>query len=119
MASAGRTGMAHSLEMRAPILAPPLVELAQSFPAAIKLRRSRVRPVLTDELGSSLAPGVVGRPKQPFNPPVRGWLHKHIAEHSGVLVGPRSELGHVLAPKWVRTEFEDFRSGKRDNSTLL
>lgn len=119
MTSADRTGMAHPLELRAPFLAPPLVELALSFPAAIKLRRGRVKPVLTDALGTSLAPGVVGRPKQPFNPPVRGWLQKHIRELEDVLVGPRSELGHVLAPNWVRSEFDDFRSGKRDNSTLL
>jgi len=79
--------------------------------AAIKLRRGRVKPVLTEALGDSLAPGVVGRAKQPFNPPVRGWLHKHIGELEDVLVGPRSELGHVLARDWVRAEFEDVRNG--------
>ena len=119
MTSADRTGMAHPLELRAPFLAPPLVELALSFPAAIKLRLGRVKPVLTDALGDSLAPGVVGRAKQPFNPPVRGWLHKHLGELEDVLVGPRSELRHVLARDWVHREFEDFKSGKRDNSTLL
>ncbi len=119
MQSADRTGMAHPLELRCPFLAPPLVELALSLPAGIKVRRGRVKPVLVDAQGDALAPGVVGRAKKPFNPPVRGWLTKHADELESMLVGPRSQLGHVVAPAWVRGELASFRSGERDNSTLL
>ncbi len=119
MQSADRTGMAHPLELRCPFLAPPLVELALSMPPGIKVRRGRVKPVLVDALGKSLAPGVVGRTKKPFNPPVRGWLTKHADELESMLVGPRSQLGHVVSSQWVRGELMSFRAGQRDNSTLL
>ncbi len=119
MQSADRTGMAHPLELRCPFLAPPLVELALSLPAGIKVRHGRVKPVLVDALGDALAPGVVGRAKKPFNPPVRGWLVKHATELESILTGPSSQLGHVLSPQWVRGELASFRAGQRDNSTLL
>ena len=119
MASADRTGMAHPLELRCPFLAPPLVELALSMPAGIKVRRGRVKPLLVDAMGGLLSPGVVGRSKKPFNPPVRGWLVRHEAELASILTGPGSQLGHVVSPQWVRAELASFRAGQRDNSTLL
>lgn len=119
MTSADRTGMAHPLELRAPFLAPPLVELALSMPASVKLRRGRAKPVLVDAVGDSLAPGVAGRRKQPFNPPVRGWLQSNARELEELLTGPRSEIGHLVSPAWVRGELDAFRAGRRDNSTLL
>jgi asparagine synthase (glutamine-hydrolysing) len=119
MTSADRTGMAHPLELRSPFLAPPLVELALSLPAAFKVRRGRVKPVLVDALGAQLAPGVATRRKKPFNPPVRPWLARHERELGRMLVGATSELGHVVSPSWLRTELAAFRAGQRDNSTLL
>jgi asparagine synthase (glutamine-hydrolysing) len=119
MQSADRTGMAHPLELRCPYLAPPLVELALSLPARIKVRAGRTKPVLVDAFRASLPPGVVGRAKKPFNPPVRGWLARHGRELEQMLVGPGARVGEVLSPAWVRGEVASFRAGRRDNSTLL
>jgi asparagine synthase (glutamine-hydrolysing) len=119
MQSADRTGMAHPLELRCPYLAPPLVELALSLPARIKVRAGRTKPVLADAFRASLPPGVVGRAKRPFNPPVRGWLTRHGAELERTLTGPGARVGELLSSSWVRGEVESFRAGRRDNSTLL
>ncbi len=119
MTSADRTGMAHPLELRSPFLAPPLVELALSLPASLKMRRGRVKPVLVDALGPQLAPGVATRAKRPFNPPIRPWLARNIDALESALIGARSQLGHVVSAAWVREELECFRAERRDNSTLL
>ncbi len=119
MQSADRTGMAHPLELRCPYLAPPLVELALSLPARVKVRAGSTKPVLVDAFRASLPPGVVGRAKKPFNPPVRGWLTRHGHELEQMLVGRGARVGEVLSPAWVRGEVENFRAGRRDNSTLL
>src|SRR5271167_5205161 len=71
-----RTSMAHSLEVRPPLLDHRLVEFMLGVdPALLVDRRRRRGKLLVRELMEPrLPPGHLERPKSGFGLPVRGWL---------------------------------------------
>ncbi len=73
--------MAHSLEVRVPLIDHKLVEFATRIPAALKLGhsplgalRGRTKLVLTDALTDVLPAEIIRRRKQGFFMPVGAWL---------------------------------------------
>jgi asparagine synthase (glutamine-hydrolysing) len=75
------TSMAHSLEVRVPLIDHKLVEFAANIPAAMKLGNSHVgkfvgptKVVLTDALVDVLPKQILGRKKQGFFMPVGSWM---------------------------------------------
>jgi asparagine synthase (glutamine-hydrolysing) len=66
--------MAHSLEIRVPLLDHVVVEYAASLPAAWKLRGRKPKPLLVDALADLLPDEVVYRPKMGFTLPFEDWL---------------------------------------------
>ncbi len=74
-----RTSMAHSLEVRPPLLDHRLVEFMLSVDPALLVDRERHRgKVLVRELAAPrLPPGHMDRAKSGFGLPVRGWVRRH------------------------------------------
>ena len=75
------TSMAHSLEVRVPLIDHKLVEFAASIPASMKLGNSYLgkfagptKVVLTDALTDVLPKQILQRRKQGFFMPVRSWM---------------------------------------------
>jgi len=78
--------MAHSLELRVPLLDHELVELAASWPGRAKLDGPYPKALLVDAVGELLPSGVAGRKKMGFSLPFERWLR-----------GPlRAEVASVL-----------------------
>ncbi len=105
--------MAHSLEVRVPLIDHKIVEFATRIPPALKLRRGQTKVLLTEALADLLPPEVIERPKQGFEMPVAHWLRHDL----------RPVLDEVFAPQAVarRGLFEaeevgriylDFREGR-------
>jgi asparagine synthase (glutamine-hydrolysing) len=69
-----RMTMAHSIEGRAPYLAPALAEIAVNLPAAERMAHGRSKIALRRIAGQYLPDDVVGRRKQGFVLPMRAWL---------------------------------------------
>jgi asparagine synthase (glutamine-hydrolysing) len=67
--------MAHSLELRVPLLDHPLVEYVIGQPQSLKRQRRRYKPLVVDALGELLPPGVATRPKRGFTFPWSRWMH--------------------------------------------
>ncbi|MFI4889396.1 MAG: asparagine synthase (glutamine-hydrolyzing) [Steroidobacterales bacterium] len=74
-----RTSMAHSLEVRPPLLDHRLVEFMLSVDPDLLVDRSRRRgKLLVRELmAPRLPPGHLDRPKSGFGLPVRSWIRRH------------------------------------------
>jgi asparagine synthase (glutamine-hydrolysing) len=74
-----RTSMAHSLEVRPPLLDHRLVEFMLSVdPKLLVDQRQRRGKLLVRELmNRRLPPGHLDRPKSGFGLPVQGWLKRH------------------------------------------
>ena len=70
--------MAHSLEVRVPLIDHEVVEFATQIPAALKLSNGRTKVLLTDALTDLLPAEVVARPKRGFEMPVAHWLRHEL-----------------------------------------
>lgn len=74
LVKADRMSMAHSLEIRAPLLDHKLVEWAGLLPASFKFAHGSGKRVLKAALAPRLGDDVIGRRKQGFTPPLAAWL---------------------------------------------
>ena len=74
-----RTSMAHSLEVRPPLLDHRLVEFMLSVDPALLVdpRRRRGKLLVRQLMGPRLPPGHLDRPKSGFGLPVHRWLKRH------------------------------------------
>ena len=118
-ACADRAGMAHSLELRCPFLAPPLVRLGLSIPDAWKLKGRRMKPILADAFEPELPVLIKRQPKRPFNPPLRRLLRSRLPELDSNLRRPGSAIVDLLGEPFVSERLREFASGQRDHSTFL
>ena len=69
-----RMSMAHSLEVRSPLLDHELVELVASFPSDVKLREGGGKYIFKKMLERHIPQEVLYRPKQGFSVPLTGWF---------------------------------------------
>ena len=74
-----RTSMAHSLEVRPPLLDHRLVEFMLSVDPNLLVdrRRRRGKLLVRDLMTPRLPAGHLDRPKSGFGLPVRGWIKRH------------------------------------------
>jgi len=92
LAKVDRASMRVALEVRAPLLAPPVVELAFGVPDRYRMRRLTGKRMLRDAVADLLPPAILARPKKGFGMPVAAWLN-----------GPLRELVRdTLAPDALR-----------------
>jgi asparagine synthase (glutamine-hydrolysing) len=66
--------MAHSLEVRVPLIDHKLVEFVTTIPANLKLRNGQTKYLLINALRDVLPPEVINRRKQGFEMPVAAWM---------------------------------------------
>jgi asparagine synthase (glutamine-hydrolysing) len=78
-----RMSMAHSLEVRSPLLDHKLVEFAASLPVAHKLRGWQTKSLLRQVLGRYLPPQTLKKRKQGFSVPLRDWFRHGLSEMVG------------------------------------
>jgi asparagine synthase (glutamine-hydrolysing) len=71
--------MAHSLELRVPLLDHPIVEFVAAQAAAAKERHGAYKPLLVDALGDLLPREVSERPKRGFTFPWEQWMRGPLA----------------------------------------
>jgi asparagine synthase (glutamine-hydrolysing) len=74
LVKADRMSMAHSLEVRCPLLDHRVVEFAAQLPPEFKLRGFAKKHLLKQSQRSRLPAWVLDRPKRGFNAPVSQWL---------------------------------------------
>jgi asparagine synthase (glutamine-hydrolysing) len=72
--------MAHSLEVRVPLIDHKLVEFAVRIPAQIKLRNGRGKWVFARALRDVLPVEILTRPKRGFEMPVAAWMRADLRD---------------------------------------
>jgi asparagine synthase (glutamine-hydrolysing) len=78
-----RMSMAHSLEVRSPLLDHRLVEFALGLPPSLKLRGWETKAILRDTVRRYLPRSTARKPKQGFRVPLREWLRTGLHEMVG------------------------------------
>lgn len=115
-----RASMAHSLEVREPLMDHPLVEWLSSLPPDFKLKNGEGKILLKKALGPYLPPEILYRPKMGFAVPLAKWFRGPLREQVR-----RAVLGSVLADTgwfdetYLRRLVDDHQAGARDYSTPL
>ena len=115
-----RASMAHSLEVREPLMDHPLVEWAATLPSAFKLQGNNGKAFFKKSLEPSLPHDVLYRPKMGFAVPLARWFRGPLKQRmrSALLEGPMLDSG-MFNPAVVRQLVEQHESGRSDHSTPL
>ncbi len=98
--------MAHSLEVRVPLIDHKLVERMLALPGALKVRPRKPKKLLVDAVGN-LPPEIVNRPKRGFELPFKHWLLGELREQVESAFNAPG-LDDLFQPQGVQTLWQDF-----------
>jgi asparagine synthase (glutamine-hydrolysing) len=115
-----RMSMAHSLEVRAPLLDHHVVEYAARIPPDLKYNRGEKKYVLKRAFARILPHEVMHRKKMGFSVPLADWFRgelKQTAEKS--FFGPSAALGQFFHIPEVKRIWSQHQSGARNHATVL
>jgi len=112
-----RASMAHSLEVRCPLLDHKLMELIAKMPSGLKLHEGQGKYIFKKALKGLVPSSVLGRPKKGFSVPVAEWFRKDLKGFAfGALFQPNDGL---LNGKFLTNCWDQHQRGQRDWSALL
>jgi len=115
-----RASMAHSLEVREPLMDHPLVEWLATLPDALKIRGSEGKVLLKKAMEPHLPHEIMYRRKMGFAVPLARWLRGPLRDHvrRQLTAGPLLDTGWFDAAA-IRRIVEQNESGARDHSTPI
>lgn len=115
LAKVDRMSMAHSLEVRVPLLDHRVVELAFAIPGTAKMRRGVSKSLLRETFRDLLPPGHARRPKAGFEVPLGRLLRDGLVPLVAQILDPRRvrEQG-FLDPAALEEILAIHRRGKTD-----
>jgi asparagine synthase (glutamine-hydrolysing) len=115
-----RASMAHSLEVREPLMDHELVEWVATLPSSLKMRGSESKYLLKKAMEPHLSDDILYRPKMGFAVPLARWFRGPLKGRvrKALLGGPMAESGWFNAGT-IRQLVEEHESGRRDHSTPL
>jgi len=115
-----RASMAHSLEVREPLLDHRLMEWLSTLPPALKLRGREGKYFFKKALEPYLPNEILYRPKMGFSVPLASWFRGPLRERvEAAVLGPVLADSGYFNPRFLREMVDDHRSGARDYSVPL
>lgn len=115
-----RASMAHSLEVRVPLLDHRLVEWASSLPPGLKLKGGTGKYIFKKALEPDLPHDVLYRAKMGFRVPLATWLRGPLAQRArdALLTGAVAECGYFESSVLDRL-LREHVAGRHDHSATL
>jgi asparagine synthase (glutamine-hydrolysing) len=115
-----RMSMAHSLEVRAPLLDYTLVEYVASIPPTLKLRNGVAKYLFRRMASKYLPKEVLDKPKQGFGVPTGSWFQEELREHArAILLDPVTLRRGYFRRKTVEQMLDLHAAGQRDYGTWI
>ena len=115
-----RASMAHSLEVREPLMDHPLVEWLATLPSSLKVHGQEGKWLLKKAMEPRLPQDLLYRPKMGFAVPLAQWfrgpLRKRVRD---ALLGERLADTGLFNGAYLKELVEYHQSGRRDNSSSL
>ena len=112
--------MAHSLELRSPLLDHEVLELGVSLPDSLKLRGLRGKVALRRAFADELPPEVAARGKTGFGVPLSRWFRGELRELAAdVLLDERARSRGQLRPAAVERLLAEHVAGRADHGHRL
>jgi asparagine synthase (glutamine-hydrolysing) len=115
-----RASMAHSLEVREPLMDHPLIEWLASLPSDLKLKGNEGKHLLKAAMAPYLSQELLHRTKQGFAVPLSRWFRGPLRQrvHDAIL-GPRLAATGIFNQNYLQHLLEAHASGARDYSSPL
>ena len=115
-----RASMAHSLEVREPLMDHELVEWLASLPSSLKIRNGESKYVLKKAMEPYLPSDIMYRPKMGFAVPLARWLRGPLRGRvREALLGSQMAESGIFNSATIRRLVEQHESGARDHSTPI
>jgi len=115
-----RASMAHSLEVRAPLLDHELLEWSAQIPSRFKFRNGEGKYIFKKALEPYLSQDILYRPKMGFAVPLVTWFRGPLREHvRRALLGPAMTESGIFDAAYLRELVEQHQSARRDHSATL
>ncbi len=112
--------MAHSVEMRLPMLDHRLISYVYSLPNRFLFRGLELKRLMKKMISNRLPHDVVLRKKKGTHLPVSKWLNRELAPIANAFLSPETVRSTALfEEKEVTRLLEEHRAGKRDNTFKL
>jgi asparagine synthase (glutamine-hydrolysing) len=112
--------MAHSLELRSPLLDRRVVELGLSLPDSLKQEGRAGKIALRRAFADSLPPVVAGRGKSGFALPLAHWFRGELQPLAReLLLDERARARGWFRPEAVERLLDDHAAGRTDNGHRL
>jgi asparagine synthase (glutamine-hydrolysing) len=110
-----RATMRHSLEARAPLLDPRVVEMCLSLAPSLRVRGRTTKWLMREALRSVLPASILARPKKGFGSPVGAWMRGPLADLVRDTLSPSAVArGGWLDPRAVDAIVRAHLSGHED-----
>lgn len=115
-----RASMAHSLEVRVPLLDHKFLEWSARVPARFKLKGQQSKYLLKKALEPHLPNDVLYRSKMGFSVPLAKWFRGPLRDRlrRSIVGGDLAESG-LFSADYLEQLFNQHLSGRRDHSTVL
>jgi asparagine synthase (glutamine-hydrolysing) len=115
-----RASMAHSLEVREPLMDHPLVEWLATLPANLKIQGNEGKVLLKKAMEPQLSNDILYRPKMGFAVPLARWFRGPLRERvNNAVLGPLlADTGWFQRP-YLQHLVEAHQNGSRDYSAPL
>ena len=113
-----RASMAHSLEVRAPILDHKLMELAASMPSSMKLRGMNGKYIFKKAVEKILPRSVLYRKKMGFAVPLGQWFRHELKDFAYSVIFTRGGDA-LLSRATAKRVWDEHQSSRRNRSTEL
>jgi asparagine synthase (glutamine-hydrolysing) len=115
-----RASMAHSLEVREPLLDHPLVEWLATLPTHMKVRGQEGKYLFKKAMESRLSQEVLYRQKMGFAVPLASWFRGPLRERlrKAILGSALAECG-LFNVSYLKLLLDQHQSGVRDHSAPL
>jgi asparagine synthase (glutamine-hydrolysing) len=112
--------MAHSLELRSPLLDREVLELGVSLPDSLKFRRGRGKQALRRAFRDELPPEIASRSKKGFGVPLARWFRGELRELAAdLLLDERARRRGQLRPQAVKRLLDEHVHGRADHGHRL
>jgi len=115
LAKVDRMSMAHSLEVRVPLLDHKVVELAARIPSSLKFKGRATKYILKKAIQPYLPKGTLKQRKHGFSVPLNNWFRTDLSDWSEqLLTSETSRLHSYFEPDMLRSLLSSHRSGQAD-----